>query len=219
MKKCFVLPILFFSFCLPVFAQGYNAFELRMQREQRERELMQQRTQQIKKETAEMQRKFQQDRVRANAQFDAAISGMMDAQARQANAADNKFANDLARYRTLNAQGRRQFLQSMSAADRQNFEIRYYRTLSRQEQNSFYPTMSQGAKKYVDEVNNFGRKTFGAQWTHYGFTQLERAQQNAQMQERIGEMNSAFTRNLQQSGNVQNQILNNFHQQIWLNSR
>ena len=88
----------------------------------------------------------------------------------------------LVNYKKLDAQGQKQFIESLPYVDRKAFELGYYRTLSKQDQSSFYPTMSLEVKQHIDEVGDFGQTTFGAQWADHEFRELETKWLEAQNQ-------------------------------------
>ena len=124
--------------------------------------------------------------------FNAIQKNMINSQMQMANANIQRFNNNLAHYQSLDTQGRRQFVESMTEADRKNFELGCYRLLSKQDQKSFYPKMAQGAKNYIAEVENLGEKSFGAQWVNYEFAQLEANWQKEQYRE-ILKQNPTFS--------------------------
>jgi len=206
MKKSFIVTILLLSFCLPAFARGNEPGWAMEERHKRELDRLKQDNENratIRDIEIEQQKK---DRLRDESR--AITKGMGDAAIQRSNAAIQKFENELAHYRSLDAQGQRRFRENMSAADRQNFEAGLYGRLSKQAQSELYPTLSPGAKKYVDDVVSFGQKTFGAQWINYEFSQLSGMYYDAQIQERLRKVDEDHKEMTKGLGGIANQVNN-----------
>lgn len=85
--------------------------------------------------------------------YDQQYNALMQSALQNGSNNDKKFLDNLNYYRGLNQKGKKDFLNSLSASERESFEIRYYRMLSEQRQREIYPELSPQTRAYIDRVN------------------------------------------------------------------
>ena len=184
MRKCLVLSILLLCIGLPAFARAAESHSTQGLVDQLNR-LIERREQswQHQEQISRIKEQSDNRRNQKDSTFKAIQNNMINSQMQIMNANIQRFNNNLDHYQKLDAQGRRKFVESLTDADRKNFELGCYRLLSKPDQKRFYPSMTQGAKDHVAAVENFGKRSFGAQWVNYEFAQLEAKWQKEQYQE------------------------------------